>query len=337
MQGLKENFMKKILIVVFMFAILFTGACKKSEDTSTEAYTMARFSQLTISTNKRGMNDYYYRLSFFLRASESGHGIDLYEFNITMKANGNVAKRVTWGPARIRNTWIEPGGVGLYAMTIDNYGPLPCDNCEINIKYRSGGQDRELNNQASVEVWVADPIVQYFNASTTTCNHGDSVTLSWKVSNAGSISIREYNDQDRYETPFTDLPEEGSVVVTPRYRSSFYELALTGGGSIVNEGIYISVLNIPPNVVYRVTGNGSRKAENIYYSTPEGGSTSLWGVRLPWTHTFQAEYNDWLYLSIRNSNSSGCITAEILVDGVLFDDATACGAYEDATAKGHNK
>lgn len=88
------------------------------------------------------------------------------------------------------------------------------------------------------------------------------------------------------------------------------------------------------NIEYRVSGNAGRAS--ITYQSSDGGTSQTTNSTLPWSYSWKAAKDDFLYVSAQNSNATGCVTAEIYRKSELLDVATSCGAFVIATASGTN-
>src|SRR5690606_5532568 len=86
-------------------------------------------------------------------------------------------------------------------------------------------------------------------------------------------------------------------------------------------------------ITYLVQGGGSGA---MTYSTPDGGTEQV-TARLPWSHSFRAPVGTTLYLSAQNQESSGDITASILLDGTVWRRSNSSGGYTIATASGNTQ
>lgn len=62
-----------------------------------------------------------------------------------------------------------------------------------------------------------------------------------------------------------------------------------------------------------------------------GGTEQHSNVRLPFDHLFKAEPGQFLYISAQNSDSSGWIECEILLNGKTVKQAKSTGGYTIAT------
>jgi hypothetical protein len=80
---------------------------------------------------------------------------------------------------------------------------------------------------------AAPPRVDLFDSSAVSVSAGASVTLSWKVANAASVSI----DQG-----IGLVAPEGSIAVTPATTAT-YTLTATGGGAIATAALTIAVVD----------------------------------------------------------------------------------------------
>jgi hypothetical protein len=89
----------------------------------------------------------------------------------------------------------------------------------------------EVSSSIRVAAAPAPPTIDRFDASLLTIHAGDSVTLAWKVSNAGKVTI----DQG-----IGTVAPEGSVMVSPASTTT-YALTATGADATVSAGLTITV------------------------------------------------------------------------------------------------
>jgi hypothetical protein len=87
-------------------------------------------------------------------------------------------------------------------------------------------------------------------------------------------------------------------------------------------------------VEYRVTCSAAPYLVDITIENEDGGVSQFSDVVAPWSYSFTASKNDFVYVSAQNQQSSGTITASIYTDGNLFKTSTSSGAYVIATAYG---
>lgn len=90
----------------------------------------------------------------------------------------------------------------------------------------------EARSAVTVLPAVAAPVaINSFTSSLLSISEGDSVTLSWNVSNATSVSI---------DRGVGTVPPIGSTVVAPN-ETTTYKLTATGSGATVNASVTITV------------------------------------------------------------------------------------------------
>ncbi len=87
----------------------------------------------------------------------------------------------------------------------------------------------------------------------------------------------------------------------------------------------------PKVTIYKVFGKGTTKA-SLTFETPDG--TSQQDVRLPWQQSYTFAPGSFVYLSAQNQSDSGCITAQIVVEGKTWKEVESCGAYVIASVSG---
>lgn len=89
-------------------------------------------------------------------------------------------------------------------------------------------------------------------------------------------------------------------------------------------------------VQYKVSASGGAAQVSLTYQNDSGGTAQFNPFLLPWIYTFQSvpKAGDFLYVSVQNGTSSGCVTAEIYRQDVLFKTTQSCGAFVIATSSG---
>ncbi len=87
------------------------------------------------------------------------------------------------------------------------------------------------------------------------------------------------------------------------------------------------------DVKYEIAGSAERV--NITYENGDGGISQLGNVALPWSHTFSAEPNEYVYLYAQSMSESGSITVTIYSNGDVFKRATSEGEYVIASVSGN--
>ena len=104
--------------------------------------------------------------------------------------------------------------------------------------------------------------------------------------------------------------------------------------------VYRAPTSSTAEVTYRVTGT-TKKASLTYNNAQNGtdqtdverfGTNSL--NSQPWTKTFTLRAGAFAYLAAQNGQSSGSITAEILINGRLLKSSTSKGQYVIASCSG---
>lgn len=91
-------------------------------------------------------------------------------------------------------------------------------------------------------------------------------------------------------------------------------------------------LSTSREVTYHVTGAGPA---DMTYASSDGATAQRSNQALPWSSFMSsASVGDFAYLSAQRGSGSGCITAEIKIDGKFFESATSCGAFVIASASG---
>ncbi|MCK5133552.1 MAG: hypothetical protein KAR40_15535 [Candidatus Sabulitectum sp.] len=87
------------------------------------------------------------------------------------------------------------------------------------------------------------------------------------------------------------------------------------------------------DVRYEVVG--SAETVNITFENGSGGVSQMADIALPWSHSFSADPDDYVYLYAQNQGESGSITVTIYKDGDVFKRATSEGAYVVASVSGN--
>ena len=87
------------------------------------------------------------------------------------------------------------------------------------------------------------------------------------------------------------------------------------------------------DVRYEVVG--SAESVNITFENGSGGISQVANVSLPWSHSFSANPDEYVYLYAQNQGETGSITLTIYKDGDVFKRATSEGAFVVASVSGN--
>lgn len=91
------------------------------------------------------------------------------------------------------------------------------------------------------------------------------------------------------------------------------------------------------NVVYRVTTLRPSHPISLTYEN-ETGNTEQLETRTNrqnlWTKRFEVARGEFLYVSVQNRAETGSVECEILIDGIVVEQAESQGAYVIATCSG---
>ena len=92
----------------------------------------------------------------------------------------------------------------------------------------------------------------------------------------------------------------------------------------------------PKEIEYKVactTGPVDLTIEN-----EDGGTSQFDDIATPWSYIFEINRPEYgyvfVYVSAKNQQNSGTVTAQIYIDGSLYKTSTSTGAYVIATASG---
>lgn len=85
-------------------------------------------------------------------------------------------------------------------------------------------------------------------------------------------------------------------------------------------------------IIYTISGTAP--SVDITMSNAGGGTEQFSGVSIPWSRTFGAKKDDFLYISAQNNGDAGSVSVEIFVNGSKIKSAFSSGAYVIATASG---
>lgn len=80
---------------------------------------------------------------------------------------------------------------------------------------------------------------------------------------------------------------------------------------------------------------GSAELVNITFENGSGGISQVANTALPWSHTFSADANEYVYLYAQNMGETGSITVTIYNDGDVFKRATSEGAFVIVSVSGN--
>lgn len=102
-------------------------------------------------------------------------------------------------------------------------------------------------------------------------------------------------------------------------------LALSGCDSLLGRS----------NVMYEVTGSNVSKV-SLTYESEGGGTAQIASASVPWTSSFKADKDDFLYVSAQIIEGTGSITVTIYKNEKILETASASGFASIATASGSN-
>lgn len=85
-------------------------------------------------------------------------------------------------------------------------------------------------------------------------------------------------------------------------------------------------------VIYTATCNSG--VMDITIENENGGVSQFSDVSSPWTYAFTSEIYKFVYISAQNQQSSGTITTEIKVNGIVWKNGISSGAYVISTSSG---
>lgn len=88
------------------------------------------------------------------------------------------------------------------------------------------------------------------------------------------------------------------------------------------------------DIEYTVTGTTGTRVSITYESG--SGTSQVSSATVPWSYSFKAEKDGFLYVSAQILSSTGSITATIKKNGKDFKSGTASGFAAIATATGSN-
>lgn len=88
------------------------------------------------------------------------------------------------------------------------------------------------------------------------------------------------------------------------------------------------------NIEYRV--NGTAQRVSLTYESEGGGTAQISSVAPPWSYSFRAEKDDFLYISAQIVQGTGSVTVAIYKGGDQIESTTSSGFASIATASGSN-
>lgn len=108
-------------------------------------------------------------------------------------------------------------------------------------------------------------------------------------------------------------------------------LVIFGFGFMSCDSLFYSDYDddIYSNVRYEITGTAT--SASLTYSNRSGGTEQI-TVDVPHTIEYDDFFDNFMYISAQNQDSTGSITVSIYRNGGLMDTATSSGAYVIATA-----
>lgn len=89
------------------------------------------------------------------------------------------------------------------------------------------------------------------------------------------------------------------------------------------------------DIEYSITGLNVQRV-SITYESGSGGTSQVASATLPWSYSFKADRDAFLYVSAQIIQGTGSITATIRKNGDSFKTGTASGFAAIATASGSN-
>jgi len=152
---------------------------------------------------------------------------------------------------------------------------------------------------------------------TTTTTSNGSYTLE-NIADPMSYTVTAYRSSSDYKTI--------SVIVEPSGGFSCNPIGAT------DQNITFDRPADWYKVEYKVTGTTS--SVSLTYSDSNEGTAQESDVAIPWTYTFNAKVDHFLYISAQNQEDSGSVTTTIYTHGSVFKTTTSTGAYVIATSSG---
>lgn len=89
------------------------------------------------------------------------------------------------------------------------------------------------------------------------------------------------------------------------------------------------------DIEYSITGVNVQRV-SITYESGSGGTSQVSSATLPWSYSFKADKDAFLYVSAQIVQGTGSITVTIRKNGDSFRTGTASGFAAIATASGTN-
>ncbi len=96
--------------------------------------------------------------------------------------------------------------------------------------------------------------------------------------------------------------------------------------------LYEDIESTPDTVTYNLSGTAP--TVNITINNKDGGTEQFSNISLPWSYSFEAYSDFFMYLSAQNQGSAGSVTATINVNGGQYKTSTSSGAYVIASVSG---
>jgi len=147
------------------------------------------------------------------------------------------------------------GSIEVWPMASTSY---------VLVAYSDGGN---ASSTVTVNVdAVGNAKIDYFKASATEIVQDDTVTLSWKVSNAKSLAILGLE-----KVPEGPLPLEGTLEVLPSKSTSFVLQAVGLNGELVTSSVTVNVVPKKPAVIKSFSASPTQITEG-------DSSTLSWDV-----------------------------------------------------------
>ncbi len=172
------------------------------------------------------------------------------------------------------------------------------------------------------------PVINSFTASLGSIETGDSVTLSWNVDDADTLSI----------SPDVGKVTGSDVAVKPG-KSTTYTLTATNTDGSDDASVKIMVQDPKPpepqEAALRYWVNSDCGRVLTTYATADGGTAQRdFGNGYVYTVESGVRRGTFLYISAQNQCNRGEVTVRIYKRGNIYKETSSSGAYVIATASG---
>lgn len=174
---------------ILVFPLILAGAglgCSKANEEAAEA---AQASNVLSITTQPADIEVDAPAPVTLSVEASGSNLSFQWMKDGEEIDSEAAKAATF---TIESSTVEDSGTYKVIVTDENEQTVESNEVQVNVTASSGGSDDtddSDNSEADPEDETANPLISSFSPSSSSISYDGSVTLSWVVSNATSLSL----------------------------------------------------------------------------------------------------------------------------------------------------